>query len=100
MQPEHDPILCVYLACRTCGRISYPTEATMLDEHQLLGDFDTACQHVTAGWSVVDLRQVGPREWCHAPTRTGIPCRNRFRRCRHHRRRGGDRARSARDGAA
>lgn len=71
--------------------MAYPTSADWLTDGRIIATYPPPCAHsdrAGTAW-IVDPSHLTRSAFCHAPTRTGVPCRIRTggRRCHHHRER-------------
>ncbi len=81
-----DPIMVAGLACcPVCARVTYPSEASWLDDTLIIASFPASCGHSRARTAVIDPKQlpampgdpcryVSDRR-CAGRTRAGRPCR-------------------------
>jgi hypothetical protein len=91
-----DPLLYArFVACATCGQVSYPVDAEWLDSDFLLATYPAACSHVRSFTAVMEVRELIVTT-AAADTERFLPRRrcaghNRFRRpCRAYARPGSD----------
>lgn len=87
---QHDPLIAAgQVTCHQCGAVAYPISAGWLPGGRIIATYPSPCDHSDRSGTtwIVDPRHLTRSEYCHAPTRTGAPCRIRTggRRCHHHR---------------
>lgn len=72
-----DPLLATgHLTCSRCAAVSYPSQATWLDDSKVLALFPAPCEHVSEAIRLVTPSALPADRRCQGVTLTGQRCRN------------------------